>query len=207
MSLVLTTAKPPVSSESTRRLSWPRRASFVQRRRCRGRASDRRETTESRCRSSDAGAEAADVDAVDRHVGARRRGNRVARRVDDRGGVAVVERIGDVVVDAFAEVDQRLAAAAHAFHDLGEVLQRVERVARLEAALGRVGIVDPLAGGAHAARHLLLVETVRAAPSGACGPMNLSMALSSRRGLLVNSCAASVRPLVCTTAATSLAPM
>ena len=38
-------------------------------------------------------------------------------------------------------------------------------------------------------------------------PMNLSMALSSRRWLLVNSCAASARPLVCTTAATSLAPM
>ena len=37
--------------------------------------------------------------------------------------------------------------------------------------------------------------------------MNLSIAASSRRWLLVNSCAASERPLVKTTAAASLAPM
>ena len=38
-------------------------------------------------------------------------------------------------------------------------------------------------------------------------PMNLSMAPSSRRLLSVNSCPASLRPEVCTTAATSFAPM
>ncbi len=53
------------------------------------------------------------IDPVDGDVGLGRRRDQIARLIDDRRGGIVVEHIGDVVVDAFADEEDRLAAAVH----------------------------------------------------------------------------------------------
>ena len=140
--------------------------------------------------------QAARVDAVDGDVGARRRGNHVARRVHDVVASAVVEDVVDVVVDAFAEQHQGLAAAADVAEVLREVLDGVERVARLEAALLVVDVVDPVALLPACRACALYVVDLFSVDERSLRPMNLSTDRSSRRWLLVKSCAASDRPLV-----------
>ena len=109
--------------------------------------------------------EAARIDAVDRHVRAGRGANRVARRVDDRRRALMVraalrDDVVDVVVDPFADEEDRLAPAAHRAEPLGDVAQRVERRARVEAALHVVGIVQRIALLPDAARAVVLVGLV-----------------------------------------------
>ena len=81
-SFLLTTAKPPVSSDSVRRLSCDRRSSFWSEP---GADAERRvvgERPDLDRLVAEVG-QAARVDAVDRHVRAGRRADRVARRVED----------------------------------------------------------------------------------------------------------------------------
>ncbi len=150
-------------------------------------------------RSSNAGAEPARVDAVDGDVGARRRGNHVARRIhhDRRFGVAaVVDRhdVVDVVVDAFAEQHHRLAAAADVAEVLREVADRVERVARLEAALLVVQVARRIALDGRCRRAGCTSSILFSVDERSLRPMNLSTACSSSRGLLVKSWPASTAP-------------
>ena len=72
--------------------------------------------------------------AVDGHVGAvRRRDDRRHRGADD---IRVANRrIADVVVDAFAEPDDRLAPAVHRPEELDHIPERFVGVARLHHAL------------------------------------------------------------------------
>ena len=73
------------------------------------------------------------------------RGYRLARLGDDQIALAVDEkRLVDVVVEAFAEEQQRLAAALHVAEPPRYVLDGVERPARVERTLIVVGITNRL---------------------------------------------------------------
>ena len=110
--------------------------------------------------------EAARVDAVDRHVRPRRRGNRIARLVENHRRVAVVrsalrDQIVDVIVDPFAEQQDCLAAPVHRCEPLRHVLQRLQRIARVERSLGVLGIVQRVALLPKIARAEVLRRPVR----------------------------------------------
>ena len=82
----------------------------------------------------------------------------VARGVDDhRRRAAVVEHVVDVVVDPFADEHHRLAPSVQAGHEVGELLQRLQHVARVLHPLERQRIVDRVTGVARAARLLPVV--------------------------------------------------
>ena len=110
--------------------------------------------------------EAARVDAVDRDVGSGRRRDRVARRVHHHRRAVVIrsaarDHVVDVVVDPLADEEDRLAAPAHRSEPVGDVAQRVERVPRVEAALGVLGIVERIALLPEVARVVELARLVR----------------------------------------------
>jgi hypothetical protein len=100
--------------------------------------------------------QAARIDAIDRHVRSRRRGDDVAGRVEHHRRAEVVgsaagNDVVDVVVDPFAHQEDRLSPAAHRREPLRHVLERIERVPRVERALGIVGVVQRIAGLAQVA--------------------------------------------------------
>ena len=150
------------------------------------------------------------IDRVDADVGAGGGGDRFAGVVDDRRGraarrVVAANDVGDVVVDAFADEQHRLAAAADAAEPVGDVLDRGEGRPRVLTAFEIVGIVAPGPAGPTSRWRKNSLLRVSVADSS-FWPMNLSTAASSSRRLLVNSWLASVRPPVVTTAIRSLAP-
>ena len=84
-------------------------------------------------------------DTVDVDVRALGRGYRLTRLGDDQIALAVDEkRLVDIVVEAFAEEQQRLAATLHVPEPPRYVLDGVERPARVERTLIVVGITNRL---------------------------------------------------------------
>ncbi len=79
--------------------------------------------------------EAARVDREEADVGARRRRDGIARVHQHRARVPRIEDVVDRIVDPFAEEQDGLAPAVDGRHELGQVLQRPQRVAGLVAAL------------------------------------------------------------------------
>ena len=93
----------------------------------------------------------------------------------------------DVVVDPFADEQDRLAAAAHRAEPLGDVAQRVERGPRVERALHVVGIVERDRPAARMSRVRLYSLVLFAVAESSLRPCVLSTAASSSCLLLVNS--------------------
>ena len=108
--------------------------------------------------------QAAGIDPVDADVRPRGRRDDLAHRVLDGGRLAIVEVV-DVVVDAFAQVDDGLAPAVDAVHVVADVPQRIERRTRIVAALQVERVVDAMAlaavGRLDAALSLVLVEALQ----------------------------------------------
>ena len=134
------------------------------------------------------------ADVVDQH----RRG--VRRRV------VLADDVGDVVVDPLAHEDDRLAPAAHAARTTRRSPSAsASSTARCRRAPARRDRRSATAADAapRCRKYCSLRATVA---ETSFRPMNLSTDARSSRLLLVNSCAASVRPPVWTTAIRSLAP-
>ncbi len=107
--------------------------------------------------------QAARIDGINADVRFGRRANQIARSVDDHRGVNLVEHVFDVVLDPLAHEQQRLLAAPDAAEPVGDRLQFLERVARIEAALALHRVGD--AGARHAnRREILLIRLDRRRP-------------------------------------------
>ena len=83
------------------------------------------------------------IDPIHVHIRTLRGGGRFLCLGDDRGSrLGQVERLVDVVVEAFAEEQQRLAAPLDVAHPVRDVLDRLQRTARVEPSLRVVGVLD-----------------------------------------------------------------
>ncbi len=82
------------------------------------------------------------IDRVEVHVGARRHRDRILRRADDVARALPAERVLNGVIDAFAEEQDRLAAAPHRGQELRGEPERVEHADRAESAL-EIGRLEP----------------------------------------------------------------
>ena len=84
--------------------------------------------------------QAARIDRVEIHVGARRHGDGVLTRANDRRRIVRAEHVANRVVEPFAEEEQGLAPASDAAQKLGRVLQRVEHAERAGSPLELCGV-------------------------------------------------------------------
>jgi hypothetical protein len=84
--------------------------------------------------------ETARIDRKETDVGARGRGDRVARGGDDGCRRLRAEDVVDRIIDPLAEHHDRFAASAYAAHHLREAHQRAEHLLRPMSALEIVGI-------------------------------------------------------------------
>ncbi|HZB26453.1 MAG TPA: hypothetical protein VE379_09995 [Vicinamibacterales bacterium] len=82
-------------------------------------------------------AQAPRIDRIEAHVRPPGLGHRLLHLVQDVRRVPVLDRVRDVVVDAFAEEDHRLPPAADTGHEFRDALQRAERRSGLVGALHR----------------------------------------------------------------------
>jgi hypothetical protein len=83
------------------------------------------------------------VDPIHVHIRTLRGSGRFPCLRDDRGSrLRQVEWLVDVVVEPFTEKQQRLATPLDVAQPVGDVLDRLQCAARVEAPLGVIGVLD-----------------------------------------------------------------
>ena len=127
------------------------------------------------------------IDPVHVHIRTLGGSGRLLRLGDDRGSrLGQVERLVDVVVEAFAEEQQRLATPLDVAQPVRDVLDCLQRAARVEPSLGVVGVLD----GFRLLERLSVVSLL-----GLIGESGVGVGLSNVNGQLLSSCRGKLLPL------------
>ena len=131
--------------------------------------------------------QSARIDPVHVHVRTLGGSGRLLCLGDDRGsGLGQVERLVDVVVEAFAEEQQRLAAPLDVAQPVRDVLDGLQRTARVEPSLRVVGVLD----GFRLLECFSVVSLL-----GLISESGVGVGLSNVNGQLLGSCRGKLLPL------------